>query len=74
MKCWCCGKAEMVVATPLGNGWFVCPLCGATWTKLLKAEGQKLVKMEMNYASKMEEYSPSESVTSRARKAREAKA
>ncbi len=35
IKCWNCG-GQMHQAIGLGQGWFRCDKCGATWTKMPK--------------------------------------
>ena len=41
MKCWYCEKETMTLAPELGEGWFRCSKCGATWVEPLRYKLEK---------------------------------
>lgn len=74
MKCWYCKEPDMLLVPELGKDWFQCSRCGATHQdKPLKASRGKLVEVENNPIGQETKYTPSHSVITRARKAREGK-
>ena len=73
MKCWYCEEELMQKAPDLGEGWFRCANCKATWAKPVKASHFKIVDEKLNPMTGKMEPTPSDSVLREAKKSREAR-
>lgn len=58
MECWFCEKHTMDKAPDLGNGWYRCCQCGATYVKMLEL-GVFPIVLRRDYALSGKTSSPS---------------